>query len=49
MMLVDSRSAIARISDEEQISPRQAAEKLYTYGKKIPGYGSAMRILQGLG
>jgi hypothetical protein len=41
--------AIARICDEERVEPRAAVDKLDKFGKPIPGYGKAMRILQGLG
>jgi hypothetical protein len=41
--------AVARISYEEGMEPRAAVDKLDAYGKEIPGFGKAMRILQGLG
>jgi thermitase len=41
--------AIARICDQERIEPRAAVDRLDEFGKPIPGYGKAMRILQGLG
>jgi subtilisin family serine protease len=41
--------AIARISQEENISVRDGAQRLADFGKEIPGYGKAMRILKGIG
>jgi hypothetical protein len=41
--------ALARISYEEGVAPRAAADKLDAFGKPIDGFGKAMRILQGLG
>jgi hypothetical protein len=41
--------AVARVSYEENIDVRAAAEKLAEYGKEIAGFGKAMRILQGIG
>jgi subtilisin family serine protease len=40
--------AVARISYEEGMAPRAAADKLDAFGKPIDGFGKAMRILQGL-
>jgi thermitase len=41
--------AIARISYEENVSVRDGLQKLADFGKEIPGYGKAMRILKGIG
>jgi subtilisin family serine protease len=41
--------AIARIVAEQDIEPRDAVDLLDARGKEIPGFGKAMRILQGLG
>jgi subtilisin family serine protease len=40
--------AVARISFEEGIDVRAAVQKLAMYGKEIPGFGKAMRILKGI-
>jgi len=41
--------AIARIVAEEAVTPRQAVTLLEDRGRAVPGYGKAMRILQGIG
>jgi subtilisin family serine protease len=41
--------AVARIVAEQGIEPRAAVDLLDERGKAIPGFGKAMRILQGLG
>jgi hypothetical protein len=41
--------AVARISYEQGITPAEAVDKLYEYGRPIGGFGHAMRILQGIG
>jgi subtilisin family serine protease len=41
--------AVARIVTELRVHPRDAVDLLDQRGKPVPGYGKAMRILQGIG
>ncbi|RZU48513.1 subtilisin family serine protease [Krasilnikovia cinnamomea] len=41
--------AVARISAEQNVSPRDAVDLLDARGKSVVGFGKAMRILQGIG
>jgi thermitase len=41
--------AVARIVAEQDVEPRDAVDLLDDRGRPIPGYGKAMRILQGIG